>query len=245
MAPKGEDPDSVARESGVKTIMELKKAALPYLKFRLLDRSDEGNGIIAREKLVKELSGLASKISDPTRRSIFIQDAAGRLNVDLTTFRLAAPARTVADDPLKGTSPRFDPYEFDLLSVLLHSPGEIDAAFESIVPEDFDSKQLARIFAAMVSHYRETGSLDTHHLIENIRQQELVSILASLSSRQWPAEEIDSEAAKLIRGFGAKKLQRKRRRLREQLSKAEVAGDRTEADRILREMQESGLTDAN
>jgi DNA primase len=71
-APPGEDPDSVARTMGAEKIEELRQAAVPYIEYRVRQTDITGAGIIEREKLVKELAGLASRIADPTRRELFM-----------------------------------------------------------------------------------------------------------------------------------------------------------------------------
>jgi len=53
-------------------IMEIKQAALRYLDFRIRDIDFEKQGIIAKEKLIKELAEVAGRINDITRRELFI-----------------------------------------------------------------------------------------------------------------------------------------------------------------------------
>jgi len=69
-APSGEDPDSLAREHGAERIEELRTAALPYIEYRVQQVNLAESGIIAREKLTKELLALAARITDPTRRGL-------------------------------------------------------------------------------------------------------------------------------------------------------------------------------
>ncbi len=244
VAPPGEDPDSVAREHGGERINELKDAALSYIPFRIQDVDTESSGIIAKEKLIKELAALASRIADPTRRMLFEQEASARLNIQSTVFRSAMEPQAAPEPGLGNGRAHFDPREFELLSLMLSSPSAVDRAFESITPEDFDSKQLSRIFAAMAAHYDKTSTLNAHRLIEDLRDQDISSILTELASFEWDTEEIDVEARKAIKRFNERKLERIRARLKNELNTASARGDQAKVNEIVQEMKDHGLYDA-
>ncbi|MCP4684198.1 MAG: DNA primase [bacterium] len=243
-APQGEDPDSVAREHGAERIEELKQAALAYIPFRIQDTNPESAGIVAREKLVKELAALASRIADPTRRMLFVQEASERLNVRQTVFQSAMQPQATPEPGLGNGRSRFDQREFELLSLMLSSPAAVDRAFESITPEDFDSKQLSRIFAAMAAHYERTSALNAHRLIEDLRDHDISSILTELASFEWDTEEIDAEARRAIRRFHERKLGRIRTRLKAELADATARADQNRVNEIVQEMKDHGLYDA-
>jgi len=244
VAPQGEDPDSVAREHGAERIEELKKAAMAYIPFRIHDTNVESAGIIAKEKLVKELAALASRIADPTRRMLFVQEASERLNIQQTVFQSAMQPQGTPEPGMGNGRAKFDPREFELLSLMLNSPSAVDRAFEAITPDDFDSKQLARIFAAMAAHYERTSTLNAHRLIEDLRDQDISSILTELASYEWDAEEIDVEARKAIRRFHERKLEKIRSRLKKELNEASAHGDQKRVNEIVQEMKDHGLYDA-
>jgi DNA primase len=85
--PPGEDPDSTARKYGPDKLEELKVGALGYIPFRIRNVALESTGLIAKEKLIKELSALGNKINDPTRRALFFDEAAVALSVDSSRER--------------------------------------------------------------------------------------------------------------------------------------------------------------
>jgi DNA primase len=77
IAPEGEDPDSVAIDKGAKGIEEIKQKASDYLEFRTREIDIKKQGIIGKEKLIKELAELAAKIQDTTRRQLFVAEDSG------------------------------------------------------------------------------------------------------------------------------------------------------------------------
>ena len=240
-APPGEDPDSLVRTQGPEAVEQARAAALPYIDFRVRAEDLENAGIIAREKLTKELAALAFKIGDPTRRALFIQDASAKLNVNPDLFQASAPKVEEPANNIAKPGSRFRPHEFELLSITLQNPASLDMAIDEVSPDDFDSRQLARIYAAMITQYKETDQLDPHRLVEVFQDRELASILSELVAFEWDTERPDEEAVKIVRNFGEKKEKRLRDRLKAELAKAQSGGDLQRADAILAEMKEHGL----
>jgi len=240
-APPGEDPDSLVRVQGPDAVEAARKAALPYIDFRVRANDLEDAGIIAREKLTKELAALAFKIGDPTRRALFIQDASSKLNVNPSLFQVSAPPAEASPGNQTKPGSRFRQHEFELLSILLQNPASLDRAIAEISPDEFDSRQLARIYAAMLTQYKQTDQLDPHRLVEIFQDQDLAAILSELVAYDWDTESPDEEAVKIIKNFGEKKEKRHRDRLKAELAKAQSDGDLKRADAILAEMKEHGL----
>ncbi|MEA3297622.1 MAG: DnaB-like helicase N-terminal domain-containing protein, partial [candidate division Zixibacteria bacterium] len=127
------------------------------------------------------------------------------------------------------------------LSLLLNNPGSIDIIFETISPEDFDSKELSRLYAAMARQYSNTGMVDTGTLISGVRDSDFVSLISRLASRDWPPEELGSSMNKALNTIKRDRRKRIRDRLREKLAAAEAAGDQEQADQLLREIRSYGL----
>jgi len=234
--PKGEDPDSVAAKYGRDKLEELQSEAVGYVEFRVRGLDVDNVGIIGKEKLVKELAAVASKIADPTRRSLFQAEAAERLQVDVQLLKQGAP-ETHAPAGDRPSKPKFDPNEFDFLSLLLDNPGAIDNIAETVSPDDFDSKQLSRVFAAVISQYRADGVVDARKLIDRADDAEFVSLVTRLAARDWSPEEVAGQTKKALGGLMAAKKKRLRRRLTSELEAAEKAGEQERADQLLREIK--------
>jgi DNA primase len=240
MAPTGHDPDSVARTWGHDKIEELLHDAIRYIPFRVRDVAMERTGIIAKEKLVKEMGGLASRISDPTRRSIFLQEAAAVLGVNTELFDATArrQASAATHHVPKASTGKF---ERDFLSVLFNNPGSIDDIITKVSPDDFESAPLKRIYAAMIVQYRDSGLIDARALIDRFSDEESVSTITELAAQQWDDDKTDTEAIARTRDFVERKQKRIRAGLQEQLAQAEAAGDHDKASLILQEMKSYGL----
>ncbi|HUV30352.1 MAG TPA: DNA primase [Acidobacteriota bacterium] len=238
--PEGEDPDSVARQFGGERIEQLRHEALGYIPYRVKDVRIDDTGIVAREKLVKELGALGEKISDPTRRSIFFQEAAQALRIDmsvLTSARQAVAPRPV--EPERST--RYSQTEFELLSLLLSYPGAVDPIFEQISPDDFDSRQLSRLYAAMITQYETDGALSANRLVEHFQDDQSVSLLTELAAVEWDQEKVDHEIKERVQDFVKKRQKDIRSQLKRELGEAEAEGNQKRAEEIVERLKQLGL----
>jgi DNA primase len=239
--PPGEDPDSIATGTGVESIEKLQHEALGFIKFRTKDLNIEASGIIGKERLVKELGTLGSKISDPTRRSLYYAEAAEALGVDIQLLQ-TIPAKdrgTTAPD----TEPKrkYNPVEIGFLSLLFNNPGSIDSIFENISPDDFESNELSRLYSAMINQYQTAGAVDAKVLVDNAKDPEFASLVTEIASTEWDPTQLEGETRKLVKQIIDEKQKRIRARLRKELAQAETEGNHEEANRILQEMKDHGL----
>ncbi|MCK4460509.1 MAG: hypothetical protein KAW46_01835, partial [candidate division Zixibacteria bacterium] len=207
-----------------------------YVEFRVRGLDIDAVGIIGKEKLVKELASVGSKIADPTRRSLFLAETADQLQVDIQLLKQGlVPSHPEADAAAQKR--KFNPDEFEFLSLLLNNPGAIDHIAETVAPDDFDSRQLSRLYAAVISQYRTESVIDAKRLIDHAGDADFASLITQLVARDWPPEEIDSQTKKALTALMASKRKRLRQRLRDELSAAETAGDNERADQLLREIR--------
>jgi len=241
ISPEGEDPDSIARRFGHDKIEELRHDALPYISFRVKDVRIEKAGIIAREKMVKELGMLGGRISDPTRRTLFFQEAADTVGVDISLFRMAGSTRPESRIPATGRRGQHNRVEFEFLSLLLTNPGAIDTIFEQISAEDFDSKQFSRLYSAMVTQYQKEGVIDANRLVEHFQDETSVSMLTELAAVDWDHEKVDSETRDRIKDFLERKKKYIRSQLQKELIQAEADGDQEKANQLLEQLKNHGL----
>ena len=243
VTPEGEDPDTLAQKYGRDKIEELRHDAVGFIPYRVRDVQMRETGIIAREKLIKELKSIGDKIGDPTRRSLFFVEAANTLGVDVQILKSAQAAQPTIRDQTPRVRKEPHKVEFQFLSLMFNNPGPIDAIFEELSPEDFDSKSLARLYAAMIVHYRDRGVLKVTALVEDLADEEMKSLATELATVEWDAGVIPQE----IRRYRDEMLDRKRKkirtRLQDELKEAEEAGDQEKADQIIKEMTRYGLGD--
>jgi len=241
IAPPGEDPDSIARDYGRDKLNELIENAMNFINFRIQDVDLRESGIIAREKLVKELGALGNKISDPTRRSLFHTEASNVLGVDVELLR-NIPVETSYSPESKPQRPKqFNKVETGLLSLLFNNPGTIDIIFEQISPDDFESRELSRLYSAIANQYKTAGVVNAGVLIDTVRDQGFISLITKIASEEWEAEDIDHEAHSHLKMFQKKKQERIREKLKQDLVRAEAEGNVKEAENILAELKKQGL----
>lgn len=240
--PEGEDPDSIARQEGAEKIEELRQQALGYIAFRTRHVDVKAAGIIGKEKLIKELGALAAKITDPTRRSLFLAEAADTLRVDphlLQSAGTAAGGTSSAATP--GRLSMREKLEGQFLSLLLSSHDALDEVFEAVSPDDFDSKQLSRLYLAMARQYGESGRLEATSLIDLLADDEAVGRLSEIASIDWPLDQVASELRVFVTEFIQRKQKRIRNRLQRELAEAEAAGDNEKASELLQLIRRYGL----
>ncbi|UCD63788.1 MAG: DNA primase [Candidatus Zixiibacteriota bacterium] len=237
--PPGEDPDSIAQKFGRDKIDELRHEAVGFIPFRVKDFDRESAGIISREKLVKEFQNIGVKIADTTRRSLFFDEAADAMGVDRHIFQQAMPAPTA--ETVSPQRRKHHPVETGFLSLLFNNPGTIDNIFEKISPDDFDSKELSRLYAAMINQYRTLGVVDARKLIDDVRDSDFVSLITEVATPQFEESKIEEETRKFVNLIMAEKSKRMRARLHKELAQAEADGDQEKADRILQELKSAGL----
>ncbi len=239
--PQGEDPDTIARKFGLDAVERLKTEAIGYIPFHIRRVKLESSAIIAKEKLVKELGALGWKIGDPTRRSLFLDEAATQLRIDASLFQNVPAPKEQASRSVAVHNIQQQKFEMEFLSLLFCNPGAIDIAFETVAPDDLDSKQLSRLYSAMIQQYRTRGLVDASTLVEDLADESSISLLTELASRSWPTEKIEEETRRYLENIKERRKKRIRKNLQEELAQAEAAGDQKRASALLEQLRSFGL----
>lgn len=234
-APEGEDPDSVAREQGAEGIEELRQKALGFVAYRVRNVQLEDTGVVGREKLVKELRSVGNRIGDTTRRELFFDEAAHRLGVNPSLFQIDSPSTT--EPVTRRRSQTQAPDEFNFLSLLFVYNDDLEPVFETIAPDDIDSKKLSRLYSAMIAQYRSLGRLDAARLVQEQVDTEFRSLIAEVASIEWDDIDVTDKLRTAIQTIMEMKRRRVRTKLMTDLKRAEASGDTEEANRLLREIE--------
>ena len=232
-----EDPDTIAKKYGAEKIEELKQQAIGFIQYRVQDIDIERSGIIGKEKLIKEFASIGMKINDPTRRSLFFSEAAERLNTNPQIF-LQSTGKT--DDNLEYVATRqkrHNKIEISLLSLLFSNPKTIESIFEKISADDFDSKQLSRLYSAIIQQYRVNGKIDVRKMIDNTSDLEFISLITEVAAIEWNIKSVEKEIAEFVMLFLSEKRKRQIQKLHLELADAEASGDQKRADEILSEIK--------
>jgi replicative DNA helicase len=173
---------------------------------------------------------------------LFLAEAADTLRVDPHLLQSAgvAPGGSLTDTPPGQLSMR-EKLEGQFLSLLLNSHDALDEVFEAVSPDDFDSKQLSRLYLAMARQYGEIGRLEATSLIDLLADDEAVGRLSEIASIDWPPDQVASELRVFVTEFIQRKQKRIRNRLQRELAEAEAAGDNEKASELLQLIRRYGL----
>lgn len=225
--PEGEDPDSTAVKMGADGILGIKERARRYIKFRLDQFDIEGAGIIAKEKVIKELAEVASKIQDNTRRELFIREAADLLDVRPDMFIAGGKAekeRSVG--PKTGRQPKkIIDIEKDLLGLAIQNPDYISMVKEKLHPDDFQSPEMKKIYSLVLTLAKSNEAISESSLVDMIDDEAMTSEVTRLASIEFPPGHKEIMINDHIRSIQKFKREQKIDRLKGELKVAEEAGD--------------------
>ncbi len=233
----GEDPDTIAKKYGKEKIKEMQQEAIGFIQFRIFDLDIEKSGIIGKEKLIKEFAAIGHKINDSTRRTLFFADAAERLNTSPQIFlQTTTVTKDVNQELVSSRQKRHSKIEISLLSLLFSNPQTIESIFEIISSDDFDSKQLSRLYSALIQQYKRDNKIDARKMIDNTTDLEFVSLITEVAGMEWDPDLIDNEVSNFISLFTVEKRKRLRQKLTVELAKAEADGNQELANEITAEI---------
>lgn len=234
---EGEDPDTIAKKYGKEKIEQMQQEAVGFIQFRVVDIDIEQSGIIGKEKLIKEFASIGFKINDPTRRSLFFADAAERLNTNQQIFLQTASTKDETQEVVSSRQKRHSKIEISLLSLLFSNPTTIESIFEIISADDFDSKQLSRLYSALIQQYKTDSEIDARKMIDNTTDLEFVSLITEVAGMEWEPDQIESEISNFVTLFNSEKRKRQIQMLHTELAQAEADGNQKRADEILVEIK--------
>jgi len=133
--------------------------------------------------------------------------------------------------------------EMNFISLLFSNPPGLNSVFEKISPDDFDSKQLSRLYRAIIEQYKIEGEVDVKALLDTIKDSEFISLITRIASIEWDKETVSEELSATIKSIRDQKKKRIRNDLLQKLKEAEEAGDNQLQDKIIDEMKSFGLYD--
>jgi len=232
--PDGEDPDSVAVMSGAAGIEKIKNEAMRYLEFRVRDIDLKKQGIIAKEKLIKELAESAGRLGDATRRQLFIAEAAAVLQTNEQNFlNLLRDNDRVRRGAVKVRPPKkIADIERDLLSLIINYPEYIEDVSDKIMTEDIQTEAYAELYSRLLTIAKDHGALTAGSLINYIDDESLISELTLLAESDWEKE----KARPMIKDYVGKIMSFKRERLIDQLKAQLKIAEEKEDDETARRL---------
>ncbi len=226
--PDAHDPDSFVRERGVEALRAGLAEAPGVVRFAretLLDRVEK------REDLIKAFAYLGSRIEDPIRRRVLLQEAAESFRFDEATLvreagRLRGEAPASRPRPAARADAR-DRLGRAYLARILGGPGTDEV---ELLPESVLREPGLRELYARWNELREAGEAAPAG-----------RLLAEDATRGFAAEVLaeDEEGAELetlLARLRERLVRDKGREIREAIRDAESRGDAEAVERLLREL---------
>ncbi len=235
--PPGKDPDLVAIDDGAAGIESLRQAGMPYLDFRVKDVPTDSLGIIAKEKLIKELAEVGGKIGDMTRRNLFFDEAARKLGIAASGFQRLLP-REKSEKTAELIKPpkKILDIERELLSLLIGFPDHIEKIQEKIVPEDFQGEAQGKIYSLVLTVFKIHGTVSSSILIDMVEDKDLATEISSAVSLEPPLGDISDWLRHCVDRFLSLKRGRLISRLKAEVRAAQDSGDITRAIQLTKEI---------
>jgi DNA primase len=227
--PEGHDPDSFVRDEGASALAALCEQApgvVGFARETLLDRLER------REDLLKTLAYLGSRIEDPIRRRVLLQEAADqfRFSEELLA-REAAKGRKEARRssprrPEERSEPRDVLGRLYLAGVLT---GEIDPEGDSFPEIVFHEQGLRALHGRCLELRSEGETQIQNRLLDDETFRGLVTEILA-------AEQNEGTYTDAVMRLRDRMRTVKGQEIRLAIEKAEAHGDRDLADRLLRDL---------
>lgn len=205
--PEGEDPDSFVKKNGGEAFEELLKKAVSFIdykaeEFRRTGAFDTPEG---KAEAIRGLVQSIAKIPDELKRTFFIKAVAERYDIyestlygELEKSARKVPAKfvqTVTAEPppeeveteqRRAATAEMPNEEKELLSAVLEDPKEmIPFVFRSLQPQDLTHPYSRRIADALLLLYDETGEVDVAHLMEQIPDEAVRTVIANITLNRY------------------------------------------------------------
>ena len=237
--PEGSDPDSLAKSEGIEGVEKIKNDAMRFIEYRTRDFDVKKSGIIAKEKLIKELAELASKIGDDTRRSLFASEAAEILKIEARYLLGLLPGKRAGQEAHDEIKPprKITDMERELVALIINHPEHIDTVREKIHPEDFQSPNLQRVYSIVLNIYKEHGNISPSVIFDYIDDRAIASEIKLIPEDDIPATNIGLQVDDYIKQLLDFKRERIIDRLKAELKIAEENNDVENAKKLASEIE--------
>jgi len=238
--PEGEDPDSLVKAQGPEGVEELRRRARRYLEFRTQSFDVKKQGIIAREKLIKEIAELAGRIADLTRRRLFIAEAAELLNTNEQNFYHFLPQASGKKSVVSDITPpkKIVDLESDLLSLIINYPEHLDMVRDKVAPDDFQSEINGQIYSILLTADDSRDPTGISALMDMTENGRLKTAMSSLAEKDWNFPDVRLAVSDYVKKISYFKRERIIDRLKGELKLAEEKGDSDTACRLTEEITE-------
>ena len=228
--PQGHDPDSFVRENGVKALEEKCQNAPGIVGFAqetLLGRLER------REDLIKAFAYLGSRVDDPIRRRVFLQEAGERFRfaeevlVSEAERLRAGKTRPRATTPEKVRKEPKDILGRRYLAGVMSGEGVSNG--EALPETVFRESGLRALYGHWLLLRENAGDLARGRLLEDETYRGLATEILAV-------EEIEDDFEAVTERMRERLRASKREELKEAIREADSQGDRDQVDHLLREL---------
>ena len=198
LLPKGEDPDSFARQHGATAFTELTAKASNLIEFQIQAAIQQQNIHRAdvKAQVIKEINTTLLNINNRVERSEYVKYAARELHVDVSVLwhelrdsgLKEAPAlyRTRENRTApKKLSPRAQ-IETQLIEALIQSPALIPYIKSQFHYKDLTEPHLVKVAQLLWEACTENEGVDIQNLISECPDEELRALISNALLRKMP-----------------------------------------------------------
>ena len=250
--PEGEDPDTLVREQGLEAFQERLEGAQTVVPF-FLDRLEpplEARDAHGRAQAARQLLEMVRSDSDGLRRTMTLQEIAGRFGLTEADLRKELEALERSSPTFRGPEERtarrggtdfrsMPALEADLLRLLLGSQPARRRLLPALRPEDLHHPSSRGFFETLRGEAEEDGRIDLDRLLEQ-GSPEMRGLAAWLLQEDVPAagRSEQQRIQEVLDAIEGRRKKTERRRLKESIEQARLAGDEATLAKLLKEYQE-------
>ncbi|MFA5319764.1 MAG: DNA primase [Candidatus Omnitrophota bacterium] len=245
--PKGDDPDTFVRREGTGSFRDLINGAKEIFDYKLgiLRSRHSVSGTAGKEVVAGEMLSTISKFQSAVVRSEYLRVLAGEIDVaeealieELNKIKSGRQERrTVIQVKQEAAPEAVSPAEKLLIQLMLQENELISRIRESLDPSDFQSLTAAKIVRTMFELSGKGMDIGAGTLMNHLEESGVSGIVCDpfLSSEDVSEEEKEKMAHDCVRRIKMQHINSRRRHLHQQIKDAQVSGDRTRLDGLLKE----------
>jgi len=240
--PQGMDPEELIKEKGKNFFIMRKKKATPYFDYRLDMAINNRSSLEGKDKvkIVNILFSTLEKIKNSIRLAEFIKKLSQRLDLEegllraeFNKFRQGKRGFFARPEFLEIKNRQVEA-EKTLLQLMLSEKAIIRMVEKSECINDFINSSYRKVAEEIINSSKE-GEVSSLKLINKLREEELSSLVSSLSlSEEFPLKEDKHRIASDLIGYLQKN--NKQRKIQREIDKLRKNSKEEETDEMLSEI---------
>lgn len=242
--PEGHDPCSLLEEEGAEAFRSRVSDARGLFAFKVGIASTKWDLTRAhgKSKAIADLLGLVSRIKDPVRKDLTLQEIAHEMSVSVSSLRqslAAATRRTAAPEegPRKAEL-RLAKTERELLSILIFHDSVADRIEELLGDWQFSSDVVRALFEAAFELKSRKGEIAVADLIANLPSPEQGKTVTDIACTDAEIGNYEKRLVGCAEQMQRRRAQQEMATIPEELSRAKACGDIEHVATLLRRQQE-------